>query len=153
MARSLSVDGLVGGQAPPVLHGATDVPPLDGIHLQGHQAVVDEDLLAGLELLVELFIGHGDMGAVPHLVPGGEGEGVAGLQTDGFLGEGPDADLRPLGVQNGGHGTPHGVPDGLEQGEPLQVLLVAPVGEVEPGRVHPGADQGADHLLAVHGGA
>lgn len=50
-------------------------------------------------------------------------------------------------------GAAHSVTDSLEQTKPLQVLRVAAVGEVEPGRVHSGADQGANHILAVHRGA
>lgn len=33
------------------------------------------------------------------------------------------------------------------------MLLMAAMGKVETGRVHAGADQGADHILVVHGGA
>ena len=90
---------------------------------------------------------------VAHHVLGGEGEGGARLQGDIFLLKAPDANLRALGVQNGGHRAAHGVPDGFEHVQPLQMLGVAAVGKIEPGRVHAGADESADHVLTVHRGA
>ena len=102
---------------------------------------------------MELGVGDRHPAPVSHHVLGGEGKDVAGLQGDGLGVKAPDADFGALGVQNGGHGPAHGVPDGLEHIQPLQMLPVAAVGEVEPGRVHAGADEGADHVLTVHRGA
>lgn len=98
-------------------------------------------------------VGNRHPALVAHDVLGGQGEGVPRLQGDGLGLKALDADFRALGVQNGGHRPAHGVPDILEHVQPLQVLRVAAVGKVEPGRVHAGADEGADHVLTVHRGA
>ena len=147
------VDGLVGRQGAAVLHGTDNICPLDALHPDGHQAVVNENLLAGLELLMELGVGDRHPALIARHVLGGEGEGVAGFQGNGLGLEASDANFGALGVQNGGHRPAHGVPDGFEHVQPGQVLRVAAVGKVEPGRVHAGADQGADHVLTVHRGA
>ena len=146
------VDGLVGGQGAAILHGAADVTALDPVHPDGHQTVIDEDLLARSQLLVELWVGDGHPLLAAHDVVGGQGEGLPRLQGDGLGGKALDTDLGPLGVQNGGHRPAHGVPDRLEPVQPGQMLRVAAVGKVEPGGVHAGADEGAEHILAVHGG-
>ena len=122
------------------------------LHPDGHQTVVNEDLLAGGQLLMQLGVGDGDPGPVPHHIVGGQGKGVPRLQSDGFGVKALDTDLRALGVQNGGNRAAHSVPDGLEAVQPGQMLRVAAVGKVEPGGVHAGADEGAEHILAVHGG-
>ena len=147
------IDGLVGGQGAAVLHGADDFSVLDAVHPDGHQAVVNENLLAGGQLLVELGVGNGHPALVAHHLLGGQGEGVSRLQGDGFRLKAFDADLRPLGVQNGGHRAAHGVPDAFQHVHPFQVLGVTAVGKIEPGRVHAGADEGADQLLVIHCGA
>ena len=147
------VDGFVGGQGAAVFHPAHNVLSPDLLHPDGHQAVVNENFLAGAHLLVKFGVGDGDhLPAALHL-PGGKGEGVARLQGDGLGGEGLDADLRPLGVQNGGHGIAHGVPDGFEQIQPAQMLLMVAVGKIKAGRVHAVENEGADHLLVVDRGA
>ena len=147
------VDGLVVGQGSAVLHLADDVAAPDFPDPQGDQAVVNQNLLTGGHLLVELGVGDGDPGRVAGRVLHREGEGLSGGELHGLGLKALDADLRALGVQNGGHGAAHPVPDGLQAVQPLQMLRVAAVGKVEPGAVHAALDQGDDHFLAVHGGA
>ncbi len=147
------VDALVGGQGAAVFHGTVDVLALNTVHLQGHQAVVNEDLLAGAHLLVEIGVGDGDQPGIARRLPGGQGEGGARLQGNRFGIKALDADLRALGVQNGGHRTAHGVPDVVQLVQALQMLLVVAVGKVEARRVHAGTDQLADQFLVVYRGA
>ena len=146
------IDALVGREGAAILHGAADVLSIDLLYLQSHQAVVNEDLLACGYLFMEFRIGDGDQAPVPLHLAGGQGEGVARLQGDGLGFKASDADLRALGVQDGRHRAAHGVPYRLEQVQAVQMLLMAAMGKVETGRVHAGADQGADHILVVHSG-
>ena len=147
------VDGLVGGEGSAVFHLADDVGPLDFPDPHGDQAVVNQDFLAGRYLLVELGVGDGDpLGGAGHVVHG-EDEILPGSEVHGFALETLNADFRSLGVQDGGHGAPHPVPDGLQAVQPLQVFRVAAVGKVEPGAVHAPFDEGHDQFLTVHSGA
>ena len=138
------------GKAAAVLHHAVDLAAVDLLHPHGHQAVVDQDHLVRPDLLVQILIGDGHLMLVAGHVLRGEDEAVAGVQGDGAVGKGADTDLRALGVQDGGHRAADGVPDGVEPVQPLQMLLMGAMGEVEPGGIHPGADEPADHFLAVH---
>ena len=147
------IDALVGREGPAVLHGAADVLAVDLLYLQRHQAVINEDLLSHRHLFVEFRIGDRDQVPVPLHLTGSQGEGVPRLQRDGLGLKAPDADLRALGIQDGRHRAAHGIPHRLEQVQAVQMLLMAAMGKVETGRVHAGADQGADHILVVHGGA
>ena len=132
------VDALVAGQIPPGDHPAADVLAVDALHLQLHQPVVHQDVAAGGQLVMEVFIGDGYHGVIPLHLAGGEGELAALGQGDALALKGADADLRALGVQDGGNGPPQAVPHMLEAVEQGQVGLVAAVGEVEPGGVHAG---------------
>ena len=67
------IDALVGGEGAAVLHGAADVLAVDLLYLQGHQAVVNEDLLAHRHLFVEFGIGDRDQAPVPLHLAGGQG--------------------------------------------------------------------------------
>ena len=147
------IDALVVGQGAAGDHPAADVLAVDVLHLQVHQAVVDEHVASALELLVEVGVGDGHLPGVPLHLPGGEGKRVAVAELDAAAGKGADADLGALGVQNGGHGPAQAVPHPLEPGEQGAVGLVGAVGEVEAGGVHAGQDQLLDDLLAVGGGA
>ena len=102
---------------------------------------------------MEVGIGDGHLPGVPLRLPGGEGKVVPVVELYPAAAEGADADLRPLGVQDGGHGPAQAVPHPLEPGEQGAVGLVGAVGEVEAGGVHAGQDQLLDDLLAVGGGA
>ena len=104
---------------------------------------------AALELLVEVGIGDGHLLGVTLHLTGGEGEQAAFLKLNPSAGEGENADLGTLGVQNGGHGPAQAVPHPLEPGEQRAVGLVGAVGEVKAGGVHAGQDQLLDDLLAV----
>ena len=147
------VDGLVGGEGPAVLHLAHDIGAPDLLDPDGDQPVVNQNLLAGGHLLVQPGIGDGDPGGGAGHVLHREGEGLPGGEVHRLGLEALDADLRALGVQNGGDGAAHPVPDGLQAVQPLQVFRVAAVGKVEPGAVHAALDEGDDQLLAVYGGA
>ena len=68
-----------------------------------HQAVVDEHLRTGFQVLGQIFIGDGHHLIVTVHFPGGQGEGGAGLQFNGTILEGLYSDLRAFGIQNGGH--------------------------------------------------
>lgn len=88
---------------------------------------------------------------IPHDVPGGQGELLAGPQHDGTCGEGLQPDLRPLGVQHGGHRQAQLRPQGLQGVQTTLVLRVAAVGEIEPGHVHAGLQHLPQDALPVRG--
>ena len=144
------VDALVGGQLAAVFHGAVNAALLNFVHPQGHQAVVNENFLAGGHLLVEIRVCNGHLPLIAGGVGGRQGELVPLVELNGLGLEGFDPDFGPLGVQNGGHRTAHAVPYGFQAVQRSQMGLVGAVGKIEPGRVHTGADQGADHVHIVH---
>ena len=143
------VDGLVVGQGAASDHVADDVLTLDFGDLDVHQAVVNEQVGAHGHLVVQVGVGHGHDGVVAVHLAGGQGEGIAIGQLDLAVGKRTNANLRALGVQNGGHGAAQTIPDVLHTGENSQVGLVGAVREVEAGGVHAGEDELLNHLLAV----
>ena len=146
------VDGLVAGQGAAVVHRAQNVVAPDLPDAQLDEAVVHQHPVARLELLVEVLVGDGHPPPVAGHVVGGQGKVLPPFQSDGALFKGLNADLRPLGVQNGGHRDPHLVPDALELGQLGQVTLMGAVGKIKAGGVHARTNQLADDLLAVHCG-
>ena len=146
-------------------HGAADLGALDRADLKDHEAVVDEDPVAGREVVGQPPVADRDDALVPdHVLPGGEGEVRPVLQRDLPVAEGADAVLRSLGVEHDGDGEIQLFPHGLDHVDLLLVLLVRAVGEVEARHVQArpahgpedggvfarGAD-GADDLGLTHG--
>ena len=78
---------------------------------------------------------------------GGEGEGVAGFQSDLPLPEGLDPVFRPLGVQHNSDGQIQLLPNRLDHVDLGLMLLMGSVGEIQPGHIEP-----LETHLPKHGG-
>ena len=150
-ADARHIDALVVFHGPVVFHPAADVRRCGLQHRQAHQAVVQQDGVAGLHVPGQVGVGDGAALLIPHDVPGGQGELLAGPQHDGTCGEGLQPDLRPLGVQHGGHRQAQLRPQGLQGVQTTLVLRVAAVGEIEPGHVHAGLQHLPQDALPVRG--
>ena len=121
-----------------------------GAHL--HQAVVDEHPRPGLQILGQVLVGDGNNLVVALPLPGGQGEGGAGLQLDGAVLKGLHPDFRALGIQNGGDGQAQ-LP--AQAGDSLQLfggVLMGAVGKIEPRGVHAAQHQAAQDSLVLGGG-
>ena len=128
--------------------GGTPGPPgrADGQDPQFHRPVGQEDRVAGADVVGEGGVarrqplrGSGRFGDADHQA------GAAG-QHGGAAGEPADPQLRALEVGQDAHGPAGGVGRGAHLGVGVGVSLLVAVGEVEPGDVHPGRDQGGDAL-------
>jgi len=140
------VEALVVGDGACHLDPGHDPRPVHLDHANTHAAVVDQDGVAGLAVTRETlvggraeFLGSGD-------VFGGDREDVALSEVVLALHEAAEPDLGTLQVHEHRdvaagslRGGPHALVDGLVD----RVLAVAPV---EARDVHPGVDQGLDHL-------
>ena len=109
------VDALVVGHLAAVDDAADDLRIRGALHLQHDLAVVDQDGIARMHRCRQT---------------------CKGLLDDLRRAEIPQADLRALGVQHDGQRHAHLLPQLLEQRDGARVVLVIPVGEVEPGHVH-----------------
>ena len=157
------VNPLVVGDLAAVDHGAGDVGIGNGLHPQLHQAVINQDAAAGDHVPRESLVGDGSLLLGPHHLAGGEGKGSAASQLDAPPLKIPQANLRSLGIQQGGNGQPQLRPQLPHQPQLFQVLLVAAVGKVEAADVHSqqhhfaqghlvagGWAKGADNLCFSH---
>ena len=113
--------------------------------------VVDEDLVAGFEHGPE-HVGCdrnvvGTAGVLPR-----DHDRLAALEEGGSV-EVADSDLRALQVCDQRERAPDRCLHGAHAARAQLVLLVRPVGEVEPHSVHAGVDERSERLLVVRRGA
>ena len=144
------VDGLAVGERAGVERAADDVGAvLDLLHLEGDEAVVDEDAGAGLYVVRQAGVGDGDDALVALDVAGGQGKGLAVLDLDlaVFIGLGPD--LRALCVKHDANGQAELCAAGLDLVHTLLMLLVRAVAEVQAGDVHARLHHALEHLVVV----
>ena len=127
-------------------HHALHLAGADRQHPQLHRPVGQEDRVARADVVGQCGVRRRQ--AVGR--PGGAGHadhqpGAAGQQGHPAE-QAADAELGPLQVGQDADGPPGGVGGGPHMGIGVGVLVVVAVGEVEPGDVHPGADEGGDAL-------
>lgn len=114
---------------------------------EGDAAIVDEDALAGGDVVGEALVGGAAGVAVALVVLDGDGELVAAFKEYGAFTEAAEANLRTLKVGEDSDAAA-GFVGGLAH--PVVTLLVFGVGavaEVEAGDVHSGFDQGFDLVV------
>ena len=124
------------GQFAADLDTAMDVLALDAEHLKDDEAVVDEDLVARVHFLREALVADADDALVALNVAGGEREGVAVVQRDLPVSERADAVFRAFRVEQDGDWEAQLFPDGADHVELCFLLLMRPVGKVQPRDVH-----------------
>ena len=120
-------------------------------HRQPHQAVVQQDGIPLLHIAGQVGVGDGAAVGVALQLRGGQGELLACRQADGALREIPQPDLRPLGVQHGGHRGVQLLPQGLQHFQPGIMLFVGAVGKVEAGHVHARQDHLPQDPVLIRG--
>ena len=138
---------------PPTSTRVRDAGAVDRGDLEVDAAVVDEDAVAGADVVGKPEVGRGDLVAVAGNVFGGDGEVVAEAEADGAFREPAEPDLGALEVGEHadattelGGGLPHPVVN-------LLVQLVAAMAEVETGHVHSRDDEFAEAFGRGGGGA
>ena len=134
------------------LDTAVDVLALDAEHLKDDEAVVDEDLVARVHFLREALVADADDALVALNVAGGEREGVAVVQRDLPVPEGADAVFRAFRVEQDGDWEAQLFPDGADHVELCFLLLMRPVGKVQPRDVHAGKAHLGQRFLVFTGG-
>ena len=130
---------------------------LDALDLQVDEAVVNQDVRAGLNLVGEVKVIQRDvLGRAEILLGGGLGghdDGVAGLDGDLLVAfEQAGADLGALGVEQDADGQIELGGDAADALDAAVVLLVGAVGEIETGDVHARLHHLAQDVVAVAGG-
>ncbi|MPM86310.1 hypothetical protein SDC9_133399 [bioreactor metagenome] len=136
-----------------VFHPAADIPVLDLQHGEADQSVVQQNRAAYRHVAGEIPVGNGANVLVSQNLPGGEGKFLALLQFRSAVLEVPQADLRALCIQHGGHRQVHFSAQLLHHVQPLFMFGVAAVGKIEPRHIQSGLQHGAQSFLAVGGGA
>ncbi len=144
------VETLVIGDEAALDDAGVDAGAVDRGDEEGDAAVVDEDAVAGGEVVGEVRVGGAALVAVAFDGLGGDGEVVAAFEEYGAFAEAAEADLRALKVREDADGAV-GLVGGLaDVGVALLVFGVGAVAEVEAGHVHAGLGKGLD--LVVRGG-
>lgn len=121
-------------------------------HLEHHQSVVQQDLVAGVHLFADALIGDGDARLVAFHVFGGKGEGIAFFQKDLALFERLDAEFGTLGVQHDGEGDIFFVAHFFDGGDLFCMIFIGAVREIDAGDVHAGVRHGGDDLFRLRSG-
>jgi hypothetical protein len=131
------VHPLVGLQEPAVAHDPVHPVSPDAGHLHREQAVVEEDLRAGVHVLRH-GVGGGSSVRCHRLR--GKGDGLP-LDEVPRLRELADPDPGAVEVHQDRHGLCAPLLDSLEVADPLGPQLPRPVGGVDPDDVHPGVEE------------
>ena len=147
-----NVDALAVFHDTVVLYPAADGGGGGVQHGQSHQTVIQQNGVSRLHILGQLGVGDGAAVLVTHDILGGQGELLPGVQHHGAVGKGLQPDLRPLGIQHGGHRQVQLFPQGLQLIQPGLVLLVRSMREVKAGHVHSGQQHFPQDALPVCGG-
>ncbi len=152
-----NVHALVLADLTGVVHHAVHVLAVDVLHLELDDAVVDQDLGAGLDLMGQVHVIEGDVargaeevlrrgrGGDDDLVAGGDGDLLMTLEQ-------ARADLGALGVEQDAHRGVELARDAPDALDAPMVLVVRAMGEVEAGDVHPRLDHLAKRLVIIAGG-
>ena len=113
-----------------------DILPFDCQHAEAHKAVVDKNRIAGLKLLGEVLVAHGDDRAVAFNIPCCKGEKVAvvNVHLAGF--ERACAVFGALGVEHDGDGEVKLLAHLLNHADLGKLLFMRAVGKIEAGNVH-----------------
>ena len=143
------VDALVVRDLAAVAHGADDVRIRDLIDAHADETVIDEDGAADRHILRKALVGDGAAGLIAQDLLGGQGELLTGLEFHGAVLEIAQADLRSLGVQEGGDRKIQLLAHLQHLVKALLVLLVGAMGKIEAGDIHAGLHQFADGLLVI----
>ena len=125
----------------------TTLQLFDFFYFEHHQPVVQEDLIAGVHLLADAFIGDGDARLVAFHVFCGEGEGVALLQKDLAVLERFNAEFGSLGIQHDGKGNVLLIAHLFDRCDLFCVVFISPVRKVDAGNVHAGVRHCGDGLF------
>ena len=147
------VDALAVGDGAPHRHRAVGEVGAAGDHLQPDLAVVDQERGAGAQRLEDLPVGEVRAGGV---AGGGievEAEGAAHDELLRAVGEGADAQLRPLEVGEDADGRAELDLDLADDPVAGGDVLVGAMAHVEAEDIGARLVQGADHLLGGGGGA
>ena len=121
---------------------------------QFYYAIVDEDPVAGADVMGQTFEGYAALLGVAEDIPGGEGIGISVLDLDRFIVlELSQSHLRSLGVQHGGDGQTQLVPQAADHVEAALLRFVISVGKVEAGNVHAALHQIPQHVDRIRCGS
>ena len=145
------VEPLARSQFAAVHHLAGDVVSGDGEHFELDDAVVQVKSIAAPDHLGESLEGDGYPPPVSHDVIGRQHQRIALLQLHRFLLELAYTHLRPGEVGHDRKALARGTGGGAQVGDHLAVTVEGPMGEVEPGHVHPGEQHLLHDLLRCGG--
>ena len=112
-----------------------DILPFDRQHAEAHKAVVDKNRIAGLKLLGEVLVAHGDDRAVAFNIPCCKGEKVAVVDMHLASFERAGAVFGALGVEHDGDGEVKLLAYLLNHADLGKLLFVRAVGKIEAGNI------------------
>ena len=147
-----NVDALLVLHHAVVLHPAADLPFGGLQHRQPHQSVVQQDGVPGLHVLGQLGVGDGAPALVAGNVVGGQGKAPGRFSAAPARSESssaaPPAPWCPAWRPPADAAPPAGPPAASRR---RLMLVMAAVGEIEPGHVHARLEHLPQHPLPVGG--
>ena len=147
------VDALSVGDDAVVVDDADDLAGGEAAHGHAHQAVIDEDGGAFLDIARQVGVGDGGALGVAHHALGKQSKGLALLELDLSVFKRFQTDFRTLGIQHDGDGQVQLPPERLDAADVVQMRFVRSMRKVEPGYVHARQNQFAEDGVVLGGGA
>jgi hypothetical protein len=146
------VDALVVLEDPAGDHEGVDLAVADVGHREAEVAVVEQDLVADLDVARQALVGRRHAALVADDVVGGDRELGARPELDLAGGQLADPDLGALEVEQHGDRLAAAIGLGADDLEHPRMIVVTSMRKVEPGDAHSGVDQLADALRRRRGG-
>jgi hypothetical protein len=143
------VHPLAGLDHPAPLDLAADPLALDVADPQADGAVVEQDLVALVDVGGQLRVDDRDLGLGGPVGPGDQHDLAAWIDPDAVVADHPDPDLGPLEVDQHGQVVVELGRDRAHQLEPGQVVGPLAVGEVQPDHVQAGLDHAPQDVAAA----
>ena len=126
-----------------------DILAFDADDFQVYQAVGQEDMVAGLYVLRQLFIIYGNDRFVAFDVAGRQGKFLAFFHLDGAVFKLAEADFRALRIEKQGYGNAYLFRSGADHVHARLVFFVGTVGKIKAGDVHAGLNHLFDDFLGI----
>ncbi len=149
----LAVDALVVRQLAALLDQAENAGALDLHHPEHDASVVEQQRVAGRDILRQILVIESDAARVAELALGVEHEFIPRAERDAIVLEAADANLRTLQIDQHPDRAAGFARERAHQFDPLDMFPRCPVGKVHSHHVETGFDHARERLLVARGRA
>ena len=130
-----------------------DIFAFDADNFQVDQAVRQEDVVAGFDVLRQFFIVHGGNRFVAFDVTGRQGKVLAGFHHDRAILKFAQTDFRAFCVQEQCHRDTQFLGGSADHVDALFMFFMRTMGEIKAGNVHAGFNHLFDNFRGIGTGA